>query len=133
MKKEMVLGLASLFIVPVAVAEMYRWTDDSGNVVYSESPPANREFTVIKAPPPPASRSPEELAAEEAERESVLAQDPAVRRERCDNARSNLALLKNAKAGEQFKTADGQEISFSAEQLAASIRENEVAEKAYCD
>jgi len=42
-----------LFLVPVAVlpGQLYKWTDESGNIHYGDSPPAQKEVTKILAPP----------------------------------------------------------------------------------
>ena len=48
--------LLGLFLVTSqAFAGMYRWTDDEGDVVYSQTPPPdNRPVKPIAPPPPPA-------------------------------------------------------------------------------
>ena len=42
-----------LFLVPVAVlpGQLYKWTDEGGNIHYGDSPPAQKEVTKILAPP----------------------------------------------------------------------------------
>jgi len=140
MKAGIVLSLPVLLVVCMsASAEMYRWTDDAGNTTYSEKAPTDgRAYTMVGTPPPAASKSPQELADEKARQDAAShkgnpALDQELRRKSCDDARSNLALLKNSKAGDKFQTADGKEVSYTAEELALKIRENKVAEKAYCD
>lgn len=140
MKKGMLLSLPVLLTVSMTVqAAMYRWTADDGSVVYSAKPPEDgRAATTVVAPPPPAGKSSSQLAEEKARQDAARnkgnpALDQELRKENCENARSNLALIRNATAGDTFKNADGEDVSFSADELAAKIRENEVAEKAFCD
>lgn len=140
MKIGIFLSLPVLLTVCIsATAEMYRWTDDAGNTSYSEKAPADgRAYTMVGAPPPAASKSPQELADEKARQDATShkgnpALDQELRTKSCDDARSNLALLRNSKAGDKFQTAEGEGVSYNAEELAVKIRENEAAEKAYCE
>jgi hypothetical protein len=90
-------------------ADTYRWTDDNGQVIYSQIPPNDgRPFTRIGAPPPPAdaegskarldalrqsqadSREDRELAEEEQQK---TAQQQAQIEENCATARRNLQSL----------------------------------------
>ncbi|KKN35406.1 hypothetical protein LCGC14_0784030 [marine sediment metagenome] len=45
--------LASLFIANVAVAEIYKWTDDDGQVHYSQQAPKDNAAEVMNVPTPP--------------------------------------------------------------------------------
>lgn len=40
-------------------AAMYKWVDENGQTVYSQTPPASGQSTLVKPPPPPA-ETPEE-------------------------------------------------------------------------
>ena len=42
-----------------SLAGMYKWVDENGQTVYSQSPPASGQSTRVKPPPPPA-ETPEE-------------------------------------------------------------------------
>jgi hypothetical protein len=48
----LLLFLACGLTLPAA-AEMYKWTDENGVTIYSQSPPPGGEATVVKPPPPP--------------------------------------------------------------------------------
>ncbi len=140
MKKEIIVSLSVLLIASVAAsAQMYRWTADDGSVVYSEKPPLDdRDTTVVAKPPPPASKSPSELKAEKMAQDTARhkgnpALDKELQKKYCEDSRSNLALLKNNKPGDKYKTANGEEVSSTEEQLSIMIRYSEAAEKAYCD
>ncbi len=46
------------------LAKMYRWTDDQGNVVYSQTPPPDDRPVKSIAPPPPPTDNPGEIQKE---------------------------------------------------------------------
>jgi len=46
--------LTLLFISVAASAEIYKWTDEKGQVHYSERAPADQKIEIIPPPPPPA-------------------------------------------------------------------------------
>ncbi|MCC6610841.1 MAG: DUF4124 domain-containing protein [Burkholderiales bacterium] len=82
---------------PVAAQKLYKYVDEQGRVRYTDRPPIdmagrasdqlNRQGTVIKHNP--AALTPEEVAAQEAERKRKTEADAAAREER----RKNMALL----------------------------------------
>ena len=45
--------LTLLFISVTATAEIYKWTDEKGQVHYSERAPADQKTEIIPPPPPP--------------------------------------------------------------------------------
>jgi len=117
------------FIVLVATAQaadgVYKWVDDSGEVVYSQFPPSDqqRQPEILKPPPPPAespdrardrlnqqlqqyedNREDRELAAEKAAEDSQKAE---IARQRCQAARHNLQGI-NGRARQLFRAPDGQ-------------------------
>jgi hypothetical protein len=61
--------VAACLVAGAACAALYKWTDASGRVVYSDQPPPpNVKSEVISAPPPPANpNAAKEFAAKEAE------------------------------------------------------------------
>ncbi len=101
-----------------ASAAMYKYTDEKGRVVYSQSPPPSGEAKVIKPPPPPATsvESPEQKASP-AEPEAQAADDPQeearrkaesdqIKRENCARARKMLQTYNNPQ-NRLLKKADG--------------------------
>ena len=59
MKPQILIGLLILAgLATGAQATMYKWVDENGVTVYSQTPPATGKSTEVKPPPPPA-ESPE--------------------------------------------------------------------------
>ncbi len=53
-----VLLAALMLLAGPAAANLYKWTDANGRVVYSDQPPAGSvKFEVVQGPPPPANAS----------------------------------------------------------------------------
>lgn len=108
--------------VSAAQAEMYRWTDDQGRVVYSQTPPPDgRASSTVAAPPAPSaeqvqaakakyakpkeSMSDEELAAEQ-EKEASKAKkvDSEKMEEQCAIARKNLQTMESRPRNSLYST-----------------------------
>jgi len=106
------LPIVALLLACTAQAGMYRWVDDNGMTVYSQTPPPDRDAHTLKPLPPPAA-SPEqaqrqldqqlqqkndymedrELAAEQRRNEQ---DERKLIEENCRRARSNLENLEDA-------------------------------------
>ena len=133
-------ALVALFFVasfPVT-AGMYRWTDDQGNVVYSQQPPPdNRESKRITAPPPPA-ESPEsslERSRELNEKLNAIQEDRTKakqerlkakaekkeRQTRCDNARHDLKMLTERPSNTLYRIGDNEWKRFTQEERSEKI------------
>ena len=107
--------LISLFLVgaaTIAHAELHKWVDENGVVVYSQTAPPSVESQTIKPPPPPATdtetartelqgqidrldsarEARTTAGAEQAAADLQKAEDAAA----CDDARKYLAKLENA-------------------------------------
>jgi hypothetical protein len=119
-----------------ATADTYRWTDDQGQVIYSQLPPDDgRPYTRIGAPPPPAdaegdkarlealrqsqadSREDRELSREAQQRD---AEQQAVRDKNCAAARNNLGILE-AGNNRRIRMPDGSTLRLTAEERQARI------------
>lgn len=63
------IAVAACLVAGPAAAALYKWTDASGRVVYSDQPPTgNVKVETIQAPPPPANpNAVKEFAAKEME------------------------------------------------------------------
>lgn len=93
-----------LLIAGAASAQVYKWTDASGTVHYSESaPPAGTRFTRIHTSgnadpvaPPPADESPAlpATASTDNEAKKPMADTPENRTRLCGSLETNLAALK---------------------------------------
>ena len=71
MNRPIVLLLAALPVV--AAAQSYKWTDERGQVHYTQVPPKSGDYSIIGAPPPP-SASPNQDALNQALDKDIKAQ-----------------------------------------------------------
>ena len=137
MKRTIVAGLAAaLLLAGLAEAKVYKWVDESGKVVFSQTPPPENvpaEEVQVNAPPPA-------TVPKEAEKETVdekikgnPALDPELRREYCEKGRKNLEVLQNTGSEMGFVTEDNKLVKFTPEEKALKIKESQAAVKAYLD
>ena len=133
-------ALMALGVNGVALAEVYRWVDAEGKVVYSQTPPppsVKSEKIKVNAPPPASKEEQETRKAEAASVEAGYkgnpALDPGLRKQYCEKGRKNLAVLQNAEPGMEFVTEDKKLIHLNADEIAVKIKESEAVIKAYCD
>jgi hypothetical protein len=133
---------------PPAQGEMYRWVDETGTTVYSQSPPPGTPATAIKPDPPP---NPTEVSRA-AERTRVLIEQDINRREdlahaaeaaakkaaeqtaaksACNDARKNLEILQKG-SYLPVRTPDGKTQFLTPDDLAKRIAEANAAIKANC-
>lgn len=112
----------SLTATPGALAAMYKWVDEQGNVQYSQTPPADSPSTRVAPPPPRPTGADEESqrlqqqldaledrkAAETEVRakKAKAALSAADRAARCEQARSTLAILQS-RGRVRVRDADG--------------------------
>ncbi|MGV6826739.1 MAG: DUF4124 domain-containing protein [bacterium] len=133
------LGVA-VGIAPVA-AETYRWVDDEGNTVYSQSPPPDdREVKSIKPPPPPppgetermqqrletlqeASDTRNKAAAKAAETERKEQDAAMALKKDCENSRKSLDILQSRPPHSTFAQPDGTYKRYNAEEWHNRINE----------
>lgn len=97
------IAVALLLLAPLATAQVYKWTDASGTVHYSETPPAQgTKFdkvtttgTVAPLAPPPATEKPVDS---EGPRESAqpVADTPENRAKLCSTLQTNLDALQGS-------------------------------------
>jgi hypothetical protein len=129
-------------------ADMYRWVDEHGGTVYSESPPPSGQAVELEPPPPP---PPGEVRAAEAREKSAIerafdaqedrkraAQDKAKqeaaaeqRTTSCAAARQNLETLQNLGA-RPVRMPNGQSHHLSEQEKAAKIHEAREQIAKYC-
>jgi len=136
-KRTIIAGLAGLVIIGgLAEAKVYRWVDENGKVVYSQSPPPESieaKEIQVNAPPPatPVEEKTENVVDEKVKGNPAL--DPALRKEYCKKGRQNLKVLEESDSDARFKTSDGQVVAFTAEERALKVKEAKAVIKAYCD
>jgi hypothetical protein len=131
--------ICALLASPVILAGMYRWVDETGAVVYSQSPPPDgRMATEVRPPPPPPEepgaarqRLDEQIKAADEARKSELEQRKkdsearsrdAEKRKNCDAARKNLELIENRPPQSRFQTPDGEVRRYTDEDRAAELK-----------
>ena len=146
--------LSACLVVPVGLASaaLYKWTDENGIVVYSQTPPPSGQAKVIRTAPGPdleqrrqaaeALRSTVEQTQDAAtaraqareEKKQQQAQDNALqtRAKSCEIARKNLATLENLGLG-RLRMPDGQTVFLSAEERAARMQETRTQIEQFCD
>ncbi|KRE85415.1 hypothetical protein ASG75_07420 [Rhodanobacter sp. Soil772] len=97
------IAVALLLLAPLAVAQVYKWTDASGTVHYSEAPPAqgtkfSKVTTTGTVEPLAAPASSETADRREAPAEPAkpVADTPENRSKMCDALKANLAALQGS-------------------------------------
>ena len=151
MKTASILLLISLVSLSAfALAGMYRWVDDNGETVYSQTPPPDgRPATSMKAPPPPAetpeqaqerldqqlqkiadAEEDQELADKETQKEQQTSED---RKHNCEAARNNLEVLENRPARTKYRKADGSVVRLNYEERLEQLEKAKAQMEKYCN
>jgi len=152
------LPIFSILFISTASAEMYRYIDEEGKVIYSQFKPTTaKEFSTIAPPPPPPgsqkvaaeplpeateemseNTDPENAADSEATDEQAQAKaeqekaNLAIKRKNCEAAKSNLKVLESVDPNQRIIGQDGKELKFDDAQRQAKIREAKKVIKASC-
>lgn len=131
-----------------AQGRMYRWVDENGVTVYSQSPPpSGQNATQIKPLSPPSTGEEEawkdvermmqkssdleqkrQIKADEKKKEEEKKQ---VKKTNCVAARRNLQVLQGS-ARARFRTPDGNYRRYTAEERRQKIEEAQAQVKQYC-
>lgn len=132
--------LAALLLLPLSTAQatkLYKWVDQSGQVHYSQSPPAagQGEASEVEIPRSALGQPQQQITAKEpaadAEADDTDAMTPdEIRQKNCENARANLEIYQRH---ERIRQADGQVIELNEESRAARIAEAEGMISEFCD
>jgi hypothetical protein len=98
------IAVALLLLTPLANAQVYKWTDASGTVHYSETPPAQgTKFNKVKtngsveplvAPAPAA--NPAQASTAAAAPAAPIADTPENRHTLCESLKTNIAALQGS-------------------------------------
>jgi hypothetical protein len=144
-KRTIIIGFAGLILAgAVAEAKVYRWVDEDGKVVFSQTPPPESiQGEEIKVDAPPPATAPEKENAEtdvgkKTDKTGKNARgnpalDDELRQKYCETGKKNLDLLENSAPDMGFVTEDNKLLKFSPEEKALKIREAQAVIKAYCD
>ncbi len=130
------VGLAgALLLAGLAEARVYKWVDESGKVVFSQTPPPGQiqaEEIEVDAPPP---ATPAETQNKKVENETAgnPALDPELRKDYCEKGRKILKVLEEAGPDTVFVTEENKSMKLGPEERARKIREAQAVVKAYCD
>lgn len=107
------------------VAATYKWVDEKGAVHYSQTPPANRDYELLRNPPSikeePATPAPEAKAPTPAA--SPPAEDKETREKACQEARTRLEALEKNPGRLVIKQTDGSMHKITEEERLGYIKE----------
>lgn len=131
---------AALAAPSSALARVYKWVDDEGNVQYSQRPPSDRPAETIetRVPERPSTDQGDKAAdAEEgngtaAEGEQVAMDREAQNKRNCEIARRNAELLE-AGARVQVRDSEGNAQVLDEEQMAQKLKESRRQMELFCD
>lgn len=131
------LLLMALLMAPLAASQasgLYKWTDEEGNVHYTQLPPTERPSQVIIPQPSPSAKSSANDKADDTKLpEGYASTDDAkvkLKQQNCEAARKNLGIYESS---EKIRQADGAELILSEEMRAAKIKESQEQIKLYCE
>ena len=117
-------------------ASLYKWTDEQGNVHYSQSPPekgqADRMHIKDDAPPPAAAGNEDKAATDDQgvpASAGVDDREQEIRRKNCEAARSNLVIYQTSN---QYTQPDGKVVTMSAEMQQTKIDQAQKQVDAFC-
>jgi hypothetical protein len=142
------IGLVAGCLCGPALAGVYRWVDENGVTVYSQTaPPAGAAVRIDTQPGPSAgdqeaarerlktqveqSFDAEEEEKQAAEEAAKKAEEDARRAENCEAARANLDTLQNL-GTRMVRTPDGRYLRLSEEEVAAKTEEAQRQIQEYC-
>jgi hypothetical protein len=130
--------LALLLSAPLALAQVYKWTDANGTVHYSETPPANGSYKTMRTPgsaqalltpaPPAAASTPPPAAT----RGGAATDNPADRGKLCGDLQRNMDLLQGSQPL-TVANADGAQVPMDAPRRAQELALAQAQFKLYCN
>ena len=136
------IATLTLLLLPlgtVQASKLYKWVDESGQVHYTQTPPAQgqaRQSQEMQLPRSVTAVGNADSAAAAAVDDSAPASDDpveqfrAIRAENCKIARQNLEVYKTS---ERISQADGQVLVLDDQSRAAKIAEAEGMIREFCD
>lgn len=136
------IAVALLLLAPLATAQVYKWTDASGTVHYSQAPPTQgtkySQVTTtgtvqpLAKPPTPAveTRESADGGSNEANGAQKVADTPENRKTLCASLQSNLAALQGS--GPVVLQKDGKATALDAAQRKQQISTAQAQYNQYC-
>ncbi len=133
------IAVALLLLTPLAMAQVYKWTDASGTVHYSEAPPAQgmkyKQVTTTGtvmplASPPPAATKEADAGKEPTMTSKPVADTPENRSKLCTSLKANLATLQGS--GPVVLQQDGKATALDAAQRKQQIGAAQGQYDQYC-
>lgn len=148
MKHHLILAGICLVAANLVSAEMYRYLDERGQVVYSQTAPPTGQATLIKPPPPPPTQPakpaedaakaegqenpPAEEAPKSAEDEARDKESQRIKEQNCKQAREALKQYTDPKYG-FVKTPDGRFEELTPARRAQGKKDAEKRVKEFCN
>jgi hypothetical protein len=143
-KSQLTILIFATVFSTFSVAGMYKWTDESGNVHYSQGKPLNYEYTKVGAPPPPPSDSRNvnedfirQIEEKAAERKGGGAPDLQTAEQKeaasanCVTARKNLETFNN-NARIRYMNDQGRSVLMTDEERAERLEQTQKSIDFYC-
>ncbi len=137
-----------LFIHTTSSAEVYKWTDENGQVHYGQQPPQGKQAQQIKAPPPPtidprdAEKKIEQLILEQENLDRARAYEKELTKQQtiqqqnnekqCETAKSNLQSYQN-NPNRKSRLPDGTIQRLSEEERQQTIESLKAQVNVYCN
>jgi hypothetical protein len=144
MRRIINIALISLLLLPATgMAEIYRWTDSSGQIHYGQTPPDEGDYERVNPAAGPSGADSGSLRsfvqdadknrAETDKAQQKQMQAKAEKAERCAKARERISYLEQNTAHRlMVKGADGQAARMTDEQFNQQLGEAHKAEAASC-
>ncbi|MCF6262310.1 MAG: DUF4124 domain-containing protein [Xanthomonadales bacterium] len=139
MKLGITAGLFLMICISSQVsAEIYKWTNADGELVYSQTPPSDDSVAVvIKLAETSEDNLPEDQADKAVtEPEPAEAQTEAdIAKRNCETVKANIAMLRMASPETEFASdeGEGEQITYTQAELNERIRNNQALVKTWCE
>lgn len=133
------IAVALMLLTPLAVAQVYKWTDSHGTVHYSQTAPASgvdfKRIKTVESTAAPAqdadTQTPAVAETQPAPASSQpIADTPANRKTLCDSLQTNLKMLKGT--GPVVMQQDGKSTALDDTQRKQQIAADEAQYQQYC-
>ena len=133
------IAVALMLLTPLAMAQVYKWTDSHGTVHYSQTAPASGvDFKKMKTVEPTAApvQAPETPTPVAARTQSApassqpIADTPANRKTLCDSLQANLKMLKGS--APVVMQQDGKSTALDDTQRQQQVTADEAQYQQYC-